>query len=897
MRLSIMTTKKRVLLVDSNSIIHRAYHAYPKHLATSTGFHTNAIFGFFSILFNVIKEQNPDYVVCAFDVGKPTHRIKKFKEYKGTRKPTDKELILQIPIIKEILSEMDLKIWELPGHEADDIIGTLSSSKDLKSYEKIIVTGDRDLLQLVEQNVQVLLSGFNQKDSVLYDRKMVKERMDLEVEQVIEFKGLRGDPSDNIPGVRGIGEKGARDLLEKYPTLEKIFENIEEIENRYKTKLENEKEMAFLSRELATIERNLKISSDISNSIWGTQDTTKVRTVLVKYELNALIDRLNKLLNVEEPIKKQVSEEMYVVEIKDKKELNDVVKNVEEEGALFLVSTGKTERSIFLTPKGVFIATSDGPISFLDAKELTIGKKLTELGKIFQQLLLSKQILKIGFNLKKDMHDLQNLGLSFSDPIHDVKILEHLIKGKTIGLEDVLEGSFSDSQKVQQGLFSSPEDDELSYLIPYLRKEFINQKNILSEEDGNEKWNIKKLFEKVEMPLISVLYSMEREGIGFDKEFIQKFAKKIAKVLSGIQEDVYKYTKEEFNINSPQQLSEVLFKKLKLPASKRKKSGIFSTDSRTLEKLRSKHKVVAKVLEYRKYSKILSTYTTAYLDLVDSKTQRIHTTYNQDIVATGRLSSTNPNMQNIPISDKIGREVRRAFVVRKGHKFVSFDYSQQELRILAHLSKDKSLIGAFKEESSDIHKLTASKIFSKPIDKVSKEERSLGKTINFGIMYGMGSRGLAESLEIEVEKAKEFIEIYFEEYSSVKRFYEQYIHKAEEMGYATTMFGRRRSAMRLSSESRVMRSSAWRELINFPIQGTAADMMKLAMIDVFKLINDKYSGKAKMLLQIHDEIVLECSQKIVTDKFLGEITDIMENTYKLRVPVVVDSIVADSLYK
>jgi len=886
--------QKRFILVDANSLIHRAYHAYPSHLTTSKGEQVNAVYGFSVILLKIVEDLSPDLIICAFDVEKkPTFRNKIYKGYKLTRKPVERELVEQIPIVKEVLKAFDIPILEVEGYEADDLIGTLEAKKDVKEFEKVIVTGDQDMFQLVDRDTKVFLSGRNFRDSKMYGVNEVQKKIGINPSQIVDFKAIYGDPSDNIPGVKGIGKKGAVDLLSKYKSLDEVYKNLDNIDKRYRERLKRHKKEALISYKLAKIKIDADIRYSLKKCRWNELNISKIEKVFYKLEFKSLLGRLVNLSRNEgiKIIKDEVKQQLKFTIRQVKSEVDmEVLRNDAKESKLLCVYIESSDSGVFyLKPSRIIIAIKN-TLYDINADSCFNEKSNSPVGLIIKDILENKSIKKIGYDLKNLMHIFYNYDIKLQGLFFDLKLAAYLLrteKGKT-SLADIAFtyiGQVFDSQ-LNFGSGSSNPDDSMqrAQVVCKLYKILSHR---LDKFEGEGKWNLKRLFYDIEMPLIKVLFRMERNGISVDTQYLQNFQIKLEKEIRSLERSAFKYVGHEFNLCSPKQVSDVLFEELDLPKTIRNKSGSYSTSSDQLEKIKSIHPVIEIILQYRELSKLRSTYTLALIKSVDEKTKKIHTTYNQAIAATGRLTSSEPNLQNIPIATELGREVRKAFVCKKGSSFISFDIAQQELRILAHLAGEDSLINAF-QRGIDIHALTAGKIFDKDISDVTSQERRIGKTINFGVMYGMSERGLSQSLGITYKQAEDFIIKYFEEYSRVRTFFDAYIKKAEKNGYAETLFGRRKLVGNLEKMNAFARQSVIRELINFPIQGTAADMMKLAMIKVSKVIDRKYKEKAKIIMQIHDELVFEFEGKYMIKELKNDIRRTIEGVYPLKAPLKVE---------
>jgi len=871
--------KPTFVLIDSYSIIHRAYHAYPDTLSNSKGELTNAVFGFTAILLSVIKDLKPDYIAAFFDHPKPTIRHQKFSDYKKNRKPPDNNMIVQIPRIKEILESFKIPIFEIPGFEADDLIGTFENSNQAKDLQKIIVSGDKDMFQLVDGDTSVFMSGFHFNKSKLYKTKDVIEKMGIKPEQVIDYKALRGDPSDNIPGVLGIGDAGAIALIKEFKTVENLYKKLDKVSSRYQKKLEDGYELAQISKELATIIKDVPVQFDLKQCRWGDFEFSKVKNIFSELEFRSLMKKLFDLEAERQALPgllTMIDEKKSDIKISTNSTKQNLEKIKKQKKLIYLLET-KGENSIDIEPVKLFICFENS-ISEIQKEEINLYKEMFE----------DENIEKISYDVKSSIHGLSNLGIDFNGKIFDIMIAGYLLQagmGKT-GLTDLIFNFLGD-----YAVFAKDSDGikKAGFLVK-LHNCMIEK---FEKEDKKES-SLLSLFEEIEMPLIPVLAKMEKEGVEVDKIKLEKLSEEVNKEILKNEKEIFDLVGHEFNINSPKQVSQILFEELALPSPRKTKSGNFTTGAGVLEQLKGTHPIIEKILVFRENSKIKSTYTDSLLKIINEKTGRIHTSYNQAVTSTGRLSSTEPNLQNIPVSSEIGMRVRSAFVAKKGYKFVSFDYSQQELRILAHFSNEKTLIETF-QQNGDVHALTASKIFGKDISQITKEERRAGKTINFGIIYGMGAQGLVSRLNISFEEATEFIDLYFASFPKIKEYFNEYLDKVKKEGFAYTMFGRKRNASGLNSKNFFQRNAVVREIINFPMQGTASDIMKLAMIKVSQYLDKKDNKKIKMLLQVHDELIFEVENDVDLEKFSKEIDRIMEQTVMLKAPLRVDVKVGGNL--
>lgn len=871
------------LLVDSNALIHRAYHAYPQTLTTPDGEQINAVYGFFSIIIQVLTKYMPDVVFFAFDSKEKTFRHKLSTEYKATRKKTDKELIEQFKVIKKVLTQINFNIIEKGGYEADDIIGTLARMKKLAGYEKIIITGDNDLLQLINDEVKVFLSGSTFQKSVLYDAKTAEKKLGLAVDQLIEYKALRGDISDNIPGVKGIGEVSAKKLLGKYKNIEDIFNNLVDLEKTIRNKLERGRDSAYLSRELAMIDTKVSINKELKMSGLGGVDYNEWRKEFWRLGFRSLIPRLDKMVKI--PINEIATTEASQLGIFGVD--NGVITTAVDGGSFVQQNTtlmndlgcivfycGEIDQEICTE---VDVLEDDGKFYKLKSNEEEYASLVNKLKNSNEKIVIFDSKLLHRIHLR------QNLPLLNID--FDIKLASYLLRGgrAKVSLEELSYEFLGEYDTTLR------EVDVCARLYVVLKEVFEKQKT--------EKPNLYDLLHNLEIPLTQVLARMEVSGIRLDIDYLRKFEDKLSALIKLSEDKIYSLAGQEFNIASPKQLGEVLFSKLQLPGGKKNKNGGYSTNEKILNSLVADFPIVRDILDYRGLAKLKSTYTSTLINQVDEKTGRIHSVFHQDIATTGRLTSTNPNLQNIPVSSELGQEVRRAFIPGEGKKFVFFDYSQQELRLLAHLSNEQNLIESFNKDT-DIHSLTASRLLKKPIDTVTKEERRMGKTVNFGIIYGISAFGLSDSLKIETSLGQKYIDSFFSTYPKVKDYFDNLLRNAKKEGFVTTILGRRRSTDGLNSPMFQVRKATEREVINFPLQGSAADMVKIAMIKAQAIIDHNYKDFATLILQVHDELIFEViDQKddLRLKNFAKEINTMMLEVFNLRIKMKVDTEVGYNL--
>ncbi len=901
--------QKRLILIDGNAIMHRAYHALPP-LSTKKGELVNAVYGFASTLLSVIENFKPDYVAASFDLAGPTFRHEEYKEYKATRAKAPDEFYSQIPRVKEFVKTFNIPIYEKEGYEADDVIGTLAKQAEKKGeVEVIIVTGDLDTLQLVSEKTKVYTMRRGLSDSVVYDEERIKERYNLSPVQIIDFKGLRGDPSDNIPGVKGIGEKTAVELLAKYKTIETVYQNLEEIKNSIKEKLERDRLKAFMSKKLATIATDVPISLELEKTRVHDFDREKLISLLKELNFYSLIKRLPK--NGKEiptgssqgdmSIKEEQSNEVrdFKYQIVSEKNLEEFFEDIilQKEISITIDFSGKFSQTEI---RGIAFSWKAGRAHYLKYDQ-KVFKKLKDI-------LESGEIKKIGYDLKSAYKALDSCGIKLGGIYFDIMIASYLIDpGSKIDLEKIImielgeEVSFSENEKGQMAILMDSEDKEKGIRdvcqkadYSFKLKEILIQKiEKISREQKEEKQtqkNLEEVFFDIEMPLVEALSQMEIAGVKINTLVLRGISEKIELKIKNLEEGIYKMAEFQFNINSPQQLSEVLFEKMKLSSLdiKKTKSG-FSTASSELEKLRSQSKVIEKIEEYRELFKLKTTYLDTLPVLVDDKS-RIHTTFNQAVTATGRLSSTDPNLQNIPIRTDLGQLVRTAFVAEDGWKLVSGDYSQIDLRIVAHVSDDKKLIEAF-VRGDDIHKITASEINKVPISQVTEKMRRSAKALNFGVIYGMSVFGFSQASGIEREDAKKFIDEYMKKFSGVANYIIRTKEFAKRNEFVETLLGRRRNISEINSPNYQVAQAAERMAINMPIQGLAADIVKLAMIKIQE--EYKNNPEVKMILQIHDEIILEVKENI-SEEVSRKVKETMESVFELKVPLIADVSTGDN---
>ena len=861
---------KKLVLIDGHSILNRAFFGLPD-LTNSQGVHTNAVYGFLNIMFKILEEEKPDYLTVAFDVHAPTFRHKMFEEYKGTRKPMADELRQQVPLIKEMLKAMGITIVEKEGYEADDILGTLSVKAEKEGMDVAVISGDRDLLQLATEHVMIRIPKTKKTGTEIenYLADDVVEKYGVTPKEFIDVKALQGDTADNIPGVPGIGEKTAGALIAKYHSIEAVHEDAPNVKPpRASKNIVEFWDQAVMSKELATIITDAPVDYEFKDAqIDGIDSlyTEEAFMMCKRLEFKNLLPRFD----VQAP-KNNVEENFKV--ISDQKSLDDIIKRASKKDVAFSIIPGK--------PGG---EDTDGQLSLFEQNDtndyialvLVFSEEdiyFIKTGKEITSDYLNKQLEALDANtwispdLKKNLHLMKAGGFTPDErkKYFDMTVAAYLLN-PLLGdypydgvAKDYLSIVLS-SKKDYLGKLTCEQmikEDEKKVVDYACYEAYIAWKSKEILESNLKEKGMYELYENIEMPLVFVLYDMEKEGIRADGDKLKEYSRELAVSINKIEKRIYEEAGEEFNINSPKQLGVVLFEKLQLPNEKKTKTG-YSTSAEVLDKLAPDHPIVADVLEYRQLTKLKSTYADGLINFIEQD-GKIHTTFNQTITATGRLSSTDPNLQNIPIRIELGKLIRKVFLPEEGHLFVDSDYSQIELRVLAHLSDDEKLIAAFKN-GQDIHRSTASLVFDTPFDEVTDIQRRNAKAVNFGIVYGISAFGLANDLNIGRKEAQAYIDSYFEKYPKIKAFLDKTVSEAKEKGYIKTMFGRIRPIPELSSSNFMQRQFGERVAMNSPIQGTAADIIKIAMIRVHDRLL-KENLKSKLILQVHDELLIETAE-------------------------------------
>lgn len=880
----------KLVLIDGNSIAYRAFYALPL-LSNTQGLYTNAVYGFAMMLSKVLDDEKPSHVLVAFDAGKTTFRHETYAEYKGTRQKTPGELAEQIPLIKNLLDAYQIRYLEMENYEADDIIGSFAQQVDKEKYETLIVSGDKDLLQLVSEHVQVLLPKRGVTETVRYDVKAVEEKYGIKPQQIIDLKGLMGDTSDNIPGIPGVGEKTALKLLKQFGTVEEVVNRIDEISGKkLQEKVRQNRQQTLLSKQLATIYTEIPLPLSIEDLRWTGGDHEQIVALFKKLEFKSLLERMDKSQNLKN-ISNQIEQEtISVQEIYTSDELKDWESFFQQDPLSVFVEITE-DNPHYADIAG--ISVSDGQ------KQLFLTKEVLSQSELIQQWLSNSERKKYLFAMKKTRLVLRKLGYWLNGCDFDTLLAAYLLNPSEsqMKLSDVvhryLDGGLpSDDEVYGKGAKRKLPTGEILATHLARKAKAIHQLVPVLERELKEA-NLYSLMMEMEMPLADILAEMEWTGIRVDQDRLNELGIELKESMDQLQEEIYQIAGVEFNINSPKQLGEILFEKLGLPVLKKTKTG-YSTSADVLEKLAPQHEIVEKILHYRQVGKLYSTYIEGLKKEIGSD-GKIHTRFHQTVTATGRLSSSEPNLQNIPIRLEEGRRIRQVFIPSKdGWLILGADYSQIELRVLAHISGDENLRKAFCE-GKDIHTQTAMDIFGVKEDEVTPLMRRQAKAVNFGIVYGISGYGLSQGLDIPQKEAKQFIDRYFEMYPKVKEYMDQVIQEAKEQGYVTTLLGRRRYLPQIHSRNYGERSFAERTAMNTPIQGTAADIIKYAMIQVDRKMKEQ-KLESRMLLQVHDELIFEVPKDEV-EIMQKLVRETMEQAIPLSVPLTVDVNVGSNWYE
>lgn len=889
----------KLIVVDGNSIVNRAFYGImgSKMLQTADGTYTNAVYGFLAILFKELDEVKPDYIAVAFDLKAPTARHKMYDGYKANRKGMPEELAAQMPILKDVLRAMNITIIEKEGYEADDVLGTLSRIGENSGLDVVLLTGDRDSFQLATDKVSIYIprTKAGKTETEIFNRDKVLEVYGVEPKQMIEVKGLQGDTSDNIPGVPGIGEKTALSLVKKYGTIDHLYEcvenNTDDLKGKQREKIAENKELAMLSKTLGTINLETPIEKSIDDLKMKEWNKSEVYKIFKELKFNRYIDRFNLKEEIVENDNVEPTMTMdFEKAVINAEKFNDIKKKViENKVCYFYVETVEDTNSIIKKKiKSISIYIKDENKVY-DYKVSNI----LELKDIFE----SENVLKCSYDLKDIYILCEEAGINPKNFMFDIRIAGYLLNSTTnqYSISDLMNEylginiNVDDGKQEQLNLFDVQEEKENEQIAVYAYS--IGNLHDVLEKDLKEN-GMYDLFNNIEMPVLEVLADMQYRGMYVDKNELIAYGDELKVKLEELTNKIHELAGEEFNINSTKQLGEVLFEKLKLPVIKKTKNG-YSTDVDTLEKLQCEHEIIEYILEYRQLAKLNSTYIEGMIPYINKNTGRIHSYFHQTVTATGRISSTEPNLQNIPTRIEIGKKLRKVFKPAENKIFLDADYSQIELRILAHVSKDETMVDNFIHDE-DIHAQAASRVFGVPLDEVTKELRSKAKAVNFGIVYGISDFGLAGQIHSSRKQAKQYIEQYLEKYNGIKTFMDEAVEDAKKKGYIETMYNRRRYIPELTSKSYMVRKFGERVAMNTPIQGTAADIMKIAMINVFRELKDRKLN-SKIVLQVHDELLIETDIK-EKEEVREILVNNMEHAAKLLVPLKVEVAEGENWY-
>ena len=876
---------KRIAIIDGNSLVNRAYYAMRNPMITRDGIYTHGIFGFLNMMEKIKRDYEPEYMAIAFDMKAPTFRHKEYDAYKAGRKKMPPELAMQIPLLKDVLSAMNIKQLELEGFEADDIIGTVAKAAEEEGLEPYIITGDKDELQLATDTVKVIITKKGVSEFEMYDRQAMIDKYGFTPSQFIDFKGLMGDQSDNIPGIPGVGEKTATKLILEFGSVENLIENYEEIKQKgLRTKIEENAQLAVMSKRLATINVNVPIDTDFDEFLIREPDYDRLIELYRKLEFNKFLKKL-KVSDTADGVAEPEADRVYMDTSSYERILVDSDSTLEDmtlDGVAVIKVFGDGSHLSNPVIDGIAVINS-GRYYYFDCR-LMDG---------VYDWLAGQDISFAGHDLKNDYFMLMSRGMTGFETDFDTAVAQYVIDpGRNSYSLPALSNEYLHSSLKEEKDFladNSQVDLFTDTVKAYMDYGFEVCSAVLNLAEAQkeilQKESLENVAYEVEFPLVEVMAAMEHEGFRTDRAYLEEFGRTLSEEIEGISERIIEMAGEEFNINSPQQLGDILFEKLGLPAGKKTKRG-YSTSADILEKIKDKHPIVPAVLEYRTLSKLKSTYIDGMIPLIDPEDDKIHAHFNQTVTATGRISCTEPNLQNIPIRQELGRKLRKAFVPDNGScMLVGADYSQIELRVLAHMSGDEGLICAF-NNGEDIHRATAANVLGVSEDEITIEERSRAKAVNFGVIYGMSSFGLSSELNITRKDAEEYINAYFDKHRAVKEFMDSQVEFCREHGYVTTVMGRKRYIKEIHASAYMARQVGERLAMNTPIQGSAADIIKLAMIRVHDALR-KNGLKSKLILQIHDELIINAydDERDVVEKLL---TEYMESAYRLAVKLKAD---------
>lgn len=885
----------KFVLIDGNSIMNRAFYGVPE-LTNKDGFHTNAIYGFLNIMFKIMEEEQPTHMLVAFDEKAPTFRHTMYENYKGTRKPMPEELREQMPVLRDVLAAMNIRIFSQAGLEADDILGTMAKKGEREGYAVSVVSGDRDLLQLATDTILVRIPKTRAGKTEVEDyyAAQVIEKYHVTPPQIIDLKGLMGDASDNIPGVPGVGEKTATKLLTLFGTVENVIDHVDEITpNRAKEAVKNNVSLAKLSKDLATIKTDCHLGISMEDCVVKDLFNEKAYQIIQSLEIKSLLKRFDQNTGMDQKLEKHFitieSREGWLSFVKKiKKDEPVAVKAVYRDNAKMSVNA-EGQMTLFMNAAegrllGMAVAFNQETVCFCK-----VGDELTEYDITSQIDLLIKKHILVANDLKSQLSFFETATPQNS---FDTNLAAYVLNPVQKNfLEEDIAGSYTDismytynqvfGKVPPEAAFAEQEEALIRYAQYCALVNALSYQKLLKDLKKIRSYH---LYEEIEMPLLFTLYDMEKYGILVEREALHEYGTKLGERISELEAEIYERAGETFNINSPKQLGVILFEKLHMPYGKKTKTG-YSTSAEVLEKLRFEDPIIELILEYRQLTKLKSTYADGLDHYIDEKDGRIHTTFNQNITATGRLSSTEPNLQNIPIRMELGRQIRKVFVPAEGCVFLDADYSQIELRVLAHMSEDQTLIDAYRE-NADIHRTTAALVFHTPYEDVTELQRRNAKAVNFGIVYGISGFGLSRDLNISKKQAEAYINDYFETYPGVKQFMDELVAKGKSKGYVTSLFGRRRPIPELTAKNFMQRQFGERIAMNSPIQGTAADIIKIAMIRVHQRLKDE-KCRSHLILQIHDELLIETVEEEIP-KVKTILEEEMVHACELAVPLIAE---------
>lgn len=883
--------EKTIVIIDGNSLINRAYYAMRQPMITKEGIYTQGIYGFINMLTKIEKDYEPGYITVAFDLKAPTFRHLEYKEYKAGRKKMPPELAMQMPLLKEVLKAMNIKILEMEGFEADDIIGTVAREAEEQGLEPLIITGDKDELQLATEKTKVIITRRGITQFETYDRQAMIDKYGFTPQQFIDFKGLMGDPSDNIPGIPGVGEKTAQKLILEYGSVENLLASTEHISSqKMREKIEENAQLAVMSKRLATINTNVPLEIDFGEFFMEEPDYDKLIEIYRKLEFNSFLKKLDKAGQTGSAAASEIDTGNIEMRI-----ITDPVdlETIELTTPVFLKVLGDHSHKQIPEVYGICIMSTKQIYYYIHCgKQEMLEEAIAYLNR--------KKPAFAGHDLKEDYYMLMRRGLTECATFFDTAVGQYVLESgrsnyslKTLAYEYFHENIEEESELLaengQVDLFCDLTKEFSQYGLKWCAA-IRSLMPVLEEKIKNE--NLEQVLYDVELPLIEVMAAMERDGVKVDKKELTDLGEVITSQVEVITEKIYELAGEEFNLNSPAQLGPILFEKLGLTAGKKTKRG-YSTSAETLERIIHEHEIVPLILEYRTLTKLNSTYIEGLLPLIDCS-DKIHAHFNQTVTATGRISCTEPNLQNIPIRQAFGRQLRKAFVPEdEGHILIGADYSQIELRVLAHMAQDPVLIEAF-NNGEDIHRTTAANVLGVPAEKITLEERSRAKAVNFGVIYGMSAFGLSSELHITRKEADDYIKAYFEKHTAVKRFMDEQVRTCKEQGYVSTILGRKRYINEISASNYMVRQVGERLAMNSPIQGSAADIIKIAMIKVYRQLKEK-GMKSKLILQVHDELIIDtCMEE--QDAVRELLVENMENAIDLKARLLVDLNQGDSWY-